>query len=193
MTDDPGGWVVRDLKGLTVRGRGGRAVAAGRTADEAIDRAEAMGAMPLRARIERASTACLDELARELPPALLGLEPGRSPWWRASPEAKAGDKRRRVRAAAARSAPAAASSDRATLTTVRDLAAVELYRKTVKGIPDGPAVPLAAENAAPAPEDRPAWLKDVATGEDLAALRRRLAATEDGLARLATALERRLP
>ena len=67
------GWIVYDL--------GGRAAAAGPTSEAAIATAEALGAMPLRARITRATADELDRL--ELPTAALGLEADDAPrWWR---------------------------------------------------------------------------------------------------------------
>ena len=68
------GWIVRDM--------GGRADAAGRTGQEATDRAEWLGVMPLRARIAPATAAELDAVAAELPGPALGLKQGSVPWWR---------------------------------------------------------------------------------------------------------------
>ena len=64
------GWVVFDL--------GGRAVSAGPTPEGATTTAEALGAMPLRARIAPATAAEL-----ELPGVARGLEAEDAPrWWR---------------------------------------------------------------------------------------------------------------
>ena len=67
------GWIVFDL--------GGRGAAAGATSEAAVATAEALGAMPLRARIGAATVDELDAL--ELPAAALGLETEGAPrWWR---------------------------------------------------------------------------------------------------------------
>ena len=67
------GWGVFDL--------GGRAVSAGPTPDAAITTAEALGAMPRRARIAPATAAELERLER--PGVARGLEAEDAPrWWR---------------------------------------------------------------------------------------------------------------
>ena len=76
----------RPADGWAVFNMGGRAVSAGRTPDDATTRAEAMGVMPLRARIERATVAELDALANELPPVALGVASDGLPWWRHGPQ-----------------------------------------------------------------------------------------------------------
>ena len=68
------GWGVFDL--------GGRAVSAGPSPDAAITTAEALGAMPLRARIAPATAEELERL--ELSAAALALEATAAPrWWHA--------------------------------------------------------------------------------------------------------------
>ena len=178
MTAERGGWILRDM--------GGQAVTAGRTPQEAEERAEAMGIRPLRSRTEMAHPAALDALARELPLPRLGCEPGEPLWWRDE----------------------AASNEvfgKAALCAL-DLMA-EVFVMPMDGMEDEAARLSTALNdfvraaaargrfsqTAPTPERRPPWLEDVATGEDLAALRKRIGATEDGLIQLAAALERRLP
>ena len=69
-----GRWIVFDL--------GGRPRAAGPTSEAAIATAEALSAIPLRARVASATADELDGL--DLAPAALGLEAKDAPrWWRA--------------------------------------------------------------------------------------------------------------
>ena len=71
------GWIVFDM--------GGRPVAAGRNGEEAAERAEAVGVMPLRARVAPATVAEMNALAWELPATSLGVAPDRLPWWLEEP------------------------------------------------------------------------------------------------------------
>ena len=69
------GWIVCDLAG--------RPVSAGPTPDAAIETAETLGVMPLRARISPITSGELNDL--DLPPAAFGVEDDESPWWQQPP------------------------------------------------------------------------------------------------------------